>query len=73
MSLQERYWHARFNPTSSAYGPTPPQRTSYDIGRRLYDDIVKQLDTLIDGEYEGLKQALDQAEVPWTPGRGVQQ
>ena len=73
MSLQERFWHARFNPTSSAYGPTPPQRTSYDIGRRLYDDIVKQLDTLINGEYEGLKQVLDQAGVPWTPGRGVQQ
>ena len=42
------------------------------IGRELYDDVVQKLASLIDDEYAGLKQALDQARVPWTPGRGLQ-
>jgi len=72
VTLTERLWHARFNAASTAYGPTPSQRTSYAIGRRLYDDVVQRLGVLVDTEYEGLKEALDMAEVPWTPGRGVQ-
>ncbi len=72
VTLGERLWHARFDASSSAYGPTPLQRESYAIGRRLYDDVVQRLGVLIDGEYEALKQALDLADAPWTPGRGVQ-
>jgi hypothetical protein len=72
MSVQERLFHARFSPDAGAYGPTPSQRDSYDIGRRLYSDVVNELGTLVDTEYAGLKSALDQAKVPWTPGRGVQ-
>ena len=72
MSLEDRLWHARFAPSMSAYGPTPSQRQSYAIGKRLYDDVVQVLDSLVDTEYEGLKEALDRAGVPWTPGRGVQ-
>jgi hypothetical protein len=72
VSLQERLMHARFDPSSGAYGPTPAQRTSYEIGKRLYTDVVEELSTLVDTEYAGLKAALDQALVPWTPGRGVQ-
>ena len=72
VTLTERLWHARFNAASTAYGPTPSQRTSYAIGRRLYDDVVQRLGVLVDTEYEGLKEALDMADVPWTPGRGVQ-
>ena len=72
VSVQERLWHARFDPSSNAYGPTPSQRRSYEIGRRLYDDVVEQLNALVDNEYAGLKQALDRAGVPWTPGRGIQ-
>ena len=72
MSLADRIMHARFRPTSGAYGPTPSQRTSYEIGKRLYDEVVEELRSLVDTEYEGLKEALDQAAVPWTPGRGVQ-
>lgn len=71
-ALDQRLWHARFEPTMSAYGPTGSQRESYATGKRLYDDVVKALTTLIDEEYAGLKRALDQAGVPWTPGRGVQ-
>jgi hypothetical protein len=72
VSVQERLWHARFNPTSGAYGPTPSQRESFEIGKRLYEDVAKELSALVDTGYEGLKDALDMAGVPWTPGRGVQ-
>ncbi len=71
-ALDERLWHARFEPTMNAYGPTTSQRESYAIGKRLYDDVVSELTTLVDEEYAGLKRALDQAGVPWTPGRGIQ-
>ncbi len=72
VTLGERLWHARFDAESAAYGPTPSQRESYAIAKRLYDDAVQKLGVLVDGEYAGLKQALDMAGVPWTPGRGVQ-
>ncbi|MDJ0908196.1 MAG: hypothetical protein QNI99_03315 [Woeseiaceae bacterium] len=72
MSLGDRMWHARFAPNSNAYGPTPAQRESYEIGRRLYADVVSNLTELVDVEYAALKDALDAAGVPWTPGRGIQ-
>ncbi|MBT8065904.1 MAG: glycosyl hydrolase [Gammaproteobacteria bacterium] len=72
VTLGDRIWHARFAPGSSAYGPTPEQRESLQIGRALYDDVTAQLSALIDDEYAGLKEALDAARVPWTPGRGIQ-
>ena len=70
--LDQWLWHARFSPQMNAHGPTPAQRESYAIGRRLYDDVTGELDALIDREYAALKDALDAASVPWTPGRGVQ-
>jgi hypothetical protein len=72
MSVDTRLWHARFDPSSGAYGPTPAQRESYRLARARYDDIVANLKALVDDEYESLKEALDVAGVPWTPGRGIQ-
>jgi len=70
--LSERIMHARFMPGTNAYGPTPEQRESLQIGRELYDDVRQQLTELVDVGYKGLKDALDEARVPWTPGRGIQ-
>jgi hypothetical protein len=72
MTLDSRLWHARFDPGSGAYGPTPAQRESYRIARALYDDVVGNLTGPIETGYEALKDALDAAGVPWTPGRGLQ-
>ncbi len=69
--LSARLWHARFDPASNAYGPTPEQRESLTIGRELYDTVRRELSELIDVEYAGLKVALDAAGVPWSPGRGI--
>jgi photosystem II stability/assembly factor-like uncharacterized protein len=72
MTVTTRLFHARFAPTTNAYGPTPAQRDSLRIARSLYDDVTQQLSNLVDVEYAGLKVALDAAGVPWSPGRGIQ-
>ena len=72
MTVAARLWHAGFVFSSGAYGPTPEQRESLRIGRALYDDIVSELDSLVNVDYAGLKEAMDTARVPWTPGRGIQ-
>jgi photosystem II stability/assembly factor-like uncharacterized protein len=72
MTVTTRLFHARFAPTTNAYGPTPAQRDSLSIARSLYDDVTRQLSNLVDVEYAGLKVALDAAGVPWSPGRGIQ-
>ena len=72
MSVGARLWHAGFVFSVGAYGPTPEQRNSLRIGRALYDDIVAELDRLVSEDYAGLKEAMDIARVPWTPGRGIQ-
>ncbi len=73
MTVQARLWHARFDPSSSAHGPTPAQQESYRLARKLYDETVAELTRLVDSEYAGLKEAMDSARVPWTPGRGLQE
>jgi photosystem II stability/assembly factor-like uncharacterized protein len=72
MSVQARMWHARFVSSTSAHGPTAAQKESLRIARKLYDDVVAELTQLVDVEYAGLKEAMDAARVPYTPGRGVQ-
>ncbi|MDJ0939993.1 MAG: hypothetical protein QNJ00_09530 [Woeseiaceae bacterium] len=71
MTVGARLWHARFTPIAGAYGPTPDQRESYRIARELYDRTVANLSALA-SEYAALKDAMDVAKVPWTPGRGIQ-
>jgi hypothetical protein len=72
MTVTTRLFHARFAPTTNAYGPTPAQRESLRIARSLYEDVSRNLSNLVDVEYAGLKVALDAAGVPWSPGRGIQ-
>ena len=72
MTVQARLGHAGFSSTANAYGPTPAQRESFRVASGLYDAVVAELTTLVDSDYAGLKEAMDLAKVPWTPGRGVQ-
>jgi photosystem II stability/assembly factor-like uncharacterized protein len=72
MAVDKRLYHARFDPSSGAYGPTPEQRESMQIARDLYEAVGRELSELVDVEYASLKVALDAASVPWTPGRGLQ-
>ncbi|MEM7765408.1 MAG: glycosyl hydrolase [Pseudomonadota bacterium] len=72
MTLQARLWHARFSPTTQAHGPTAAQRQSLAIAETLFGEVSASLTALVDSDYASLKQAMDDAGVPWTPGRGVQ-
>jgi hypothetical protein len=72
MPLTRRLWHARYAARQNAYGPTPEQRESLQIARDLYSDVKGELSNLYDVEYAALKEALNAAGVPWSPGRGVQ-
>ena len=72
MSVRARLGHAYYGPHLNAYGPTATQRQSLDVARDLYADIRQELGRLIDEEYGALKESLDAARVPWTPGRSVQ-
>lgn len=72
MPVTRRLWHARYAARQNAYGPTPEQRESLQIARDLYNDVKGELSNLYDVEYAALKEALDAAGVPWSPGRGVQ-
>jgi len=71
MTVRARLWHARFAATN-AYGPTPSQRESLRIASSLYQNVSEQLSNLVDVDYAGLKDALNAAGVPWSPGRGIQ-
>ena len=72
MTVMARLWHARFAPGLSAHGPTAAQQDSLRIARKLYDEVYAELTMLVEEEYAGLKEAMDTARVPYTPGRGLQ-
>ena len=72
MTLGARLWHARFAPSTSAHGPTAAQQESLRIARKLYNEVHAELTKLVEDEYAGLKEAMDTARVPYTPGRGLQ-
>ncbi|MEL7185417.1 MAG: glycosyl hydrolase [Pseudomonadota bacterium] len=71
MTVSDRLSHAQFFPTS-LHGPTPAQQESLRIARKVYDEVVAELTVLVDEAYAGLKDALDTARVPYTPGRSIQ-
>jgi hypothetical protein len=66
-----RLSHAAYDPNTTAHGPTESQRQSLSIARDAYGQISGDLTQLVDVEYEALKDAVEAAGVPWTPGRGV--
>lgn len=68
MTVNNRLWHAGFAPNTNVYGPTPAQQESYRIARAQYDDVIGMLGA-IETDYASLKAAMDEARMPWTPGR----
>jgi hypothetical protein len=46
-------------------------KRSLEIAIEEFAEVGQQLDRLIDSEFRDLRQKLDAAGVPWTPGRGV--
>ena len=55
----------------STYGPTPTHRRSVEIAEQEFGALRPEIDRLIDVDLPALERKLDEAGVPWTPGRGV--
>ena len=70
MSVGERISFSSYGARASAYGPTGTQRRNVEIAERLFAEVRRNLGRL-EADFATLKESLDAAGVPWTPGRGV--
>ena len=44
---------------------------SLAIAEEKYAEVYSELENLVNGEFDALQEALERAQVPWTPGRGL--
>ena len=55
----------------SLYGLTKTQREAFSIAKRQFAELKRELELLVDKELPKLERKLDEAGLPWTPGRSV--
>lgn len=71
VSVKQRASVAALGTLFSTYGPTPTHLSSLEIGERDFAAIKTALDRIFNTDLPALRKAMDEAGVPWTPGRGV--
>ena len=71
MSISRRLNVASTGTRNSTYGPTPTHRRSVEIASEQFEGLRRELEGLLDKELPELEKALDEAGVPWTPGRSA--
>jgi hypothetical protein len=71
VSVSRRVNVAKLGTSFSTYGPAPMHERSLEIGEQLFADIQTDLDRIFNTDMPALRKAMDEAGVPWTPGRGV--
>ena len=71
VSVQRRTMVAQLGTSFSTYGATDTHLRSVEIGEQKFAGIKTALDRIIDTDMPALRNAMDEAGVPWTPGRGV--
>jgi hypothetical protein len=71
VSVARRINVAQLGTSFSSYGPTPTHERSLEIAEQEFAGIKTALDRIFDSELPTLRRAMDEAGVPWTPGRGV--
>ncbi len=71
MPVTARISAANLSPHWNAHGPTATHRQTLQVARNEYNSVRAELTQLVDREYESLKDALNAASVPWSPGRGL--
>ena len=69
--LSARLGAASIGTAFSAYGPTPTLARNVDIAEAGFEDLRPELNKLFRQDLPALRNKLDAAEVPWTPGRSV--
>jgi photosystem II stability/assembly factor-like uncharacterized protein len=71
VSIERRLNVAILGTFRSTYGPTPTHRRSLEIAEEEFGPLRARLKAIADTELPALRRALDEAGVPWTPGRSV--
>jgi photosystem II stability/assembly factor-like uncharacterized protein len=71
VSVNRRVNVAQMGTSFSTYGPAPMHERSLEIGEQEFIAIKAALDRVFNTDMPALRKAMDEAGVPWTPGRGV--
>jgi hypothetical protein len=69
MSIQERVRHALSASRLALSAPTHTQRESYRIAAEEFAEQLPRLRKLVEVDLKALEKTLDEAGIPWTPGR----
>jgi hypothetical protein len=71
VSINRRVNVAMMGTFRSTYGPTPTHVQSVEIAERDFDEVERGIRRVSEVDLPDLRKGLDQAGVPWTPGRSV--
>lgn len=71
VSIEGRMGVAFLGTFLSTYGATPTHRRSLDIAKEGLEQLVAELDAILSERLPGLEAELEDAKVPWTPGRSI--
>ena len=71
VSIAQRLQFAVMGTFRSTYGPTPSHLRSVEIAETDFATVKSRIQSITDSELPDLRRQLDEAGVPWTPGRGV--
>ena len=71
VSVKRRLEVVRFGTSFSTYGATPMHQRNLEIAEQRFSGIQTALERIFDTDMPALRQSMDDAGVPWTPGRGV--
>ncbi len=71
VSIERRLQVATLGTFRSTYGPTPTHSRALEIAASEFDEVKSRLRQINEQELPALRKQLDEAGVPWTPGRGV--
>ena len=71
VSIDNRLSAARMGTFRSSYGPTPTHVRQFELASVEFEKVKVSLQNINQVELPALRKQLDEAGVPWTPGRGV--
>jgi photosystem II stability/assembly factor-like uncharacterized protein len=71
VSVQRRAGVAQMGTAFSTHGPSAMHERSLELGEQGFAAIESALERIFGSDLPALRQDLDAAGVPWTPGRGV--
>jgi hypothetical protein len=71
VSINNRIQPALMGNFRSTYGPTPTHIASLEIAESMFTDVKVRLEKALESDLPALREQLDAAGVPWTPGRVV--